>query len=81
MVENLTSEVSVPQEDNRYFSFNLFHLSSIKLWENIEYPHTRSISKQILTGGYPSIKLHTEDQRDLQLLRFSTQELDHKVYK
>ena len=25
-VENLTSEVSVPQEDNRYFSFNLFWL-------------------------------------------------------
>ena len=24
MVENLTSEVSVPQEDNRYFSFNQF---------------------------------------------------------
>ena len=24
MVENPTSEVSVPQEDNRYFSFNLF---------------------------------------------------------
>ena len=73
MVENLTSEVSVPQEDNRYFSFNLFHLTSVKLQEYREYPHTESISKQILTRGYLSIKLHAEDQNDLLLPRLSTQ--------
>ena len=55
------------------FQFNLFHSSSVKLWEYSEYPHIRSISKQILTGGYLSIKLCTEDQKDLQLPRFSTQ--------
>ena len=73
MVENPASEVSVPQEDNRYFSFNLFHLSSVKSWEYIEYPHKKSISKQILTRGYLSIKLHIEEQKDLQLPRLSTQ--------
>ena len=32
MVDNPTSEISVPQEDNRYFSFNLFWLKTgIKL--------------------------------------------------
>ena len=73
MVENPTSEVSVPQEDNRYFSFNLFHLSSIKLWKYIEYPHKRNISKQVLIRRYLGIKLHIERQKDLQQLRLSTQ--------
>ena len=73
MVENPTSEVSVPQEDNRYFSFNLFHLSSIKSREYLEHPHTKSIGKGILTRGYVSIKLHIEEQKDLQLPRLSTQ--------
>ena len=73
MVENLTSEVSVPQEDNRYFSFNLFHLSSVKSWKYIEYPHKRNISEWVLTRRYLSIKLHIERQKDLQPPRLSTQ--------
>ena len=71
MVENLTSEVSVPQEDNRYFSFNLFPLGSIKSQEYREYPLKRGISKQILTRGYLSIKLSKEEQKDPQPPRFS----------
>ena len=73
MVENPTSEVSVPQEDNRYFSFNLFHLSSVNLRKYIEYPHNKGISKHILTRGYLSIKLHIEKQKDLQPTRLTTQ--------
>ena len=54
------------------FQLNLFHLSSIKLRKYREYPHRRSISKQILSGGYLSIKLRTEYQKNLWLPRFST---------
>ena len=71
MVENPTSEVSLPQEDNRYFSCNLFGLTSIK----------SQILKQILNRGYYSIKLREEGQKDLQLPRFCTQVLDLKFVK
>ena len=81
MVENLTSEVPVPQEDNRYFSFNLFGLTSIKSWEYHRVSSHRSISKQILNRGYHSIKLHKEGQKDLQVPRYSMQMLDHKIIR
>ena len=81
MMENLTSEVSVPQEDNRYFSFNLFDLTSIKLQEYTRVSSHRGISKQILNRGYHSIKLCKEGQKDLQSPRYSTWMLDHKFIK
>ena len=78
MVENPSSEVSVPQEDNRYFSFNLFGLTGIKLQERTGLSSQKSISKQILNRGYHSIKLHKEGQKDLQSPRYSTRMLDNK---
>ena len=81
MVENLTSEVSVPEEDNRYFSFNLFGLTSTELWESTRVSSHRSISKQILSRGYHSIKLRKEGQKDLQSPRYSTWILDHKFIR
>ena len=81
MVENPTSEVSVPQEDNRYFSFNLFGLTSVESWESTRVSSHRIISKQILNRGYHSIKLCKEGQKDLQSPRYSTQMLDHKFIR
>ena len=81
MVKNTTSEVSVAQEVNRYFSFNLFCLTSIKSWEYTRVSSHRGISKQILNRGYHSIKLHKEGQKDLQSPRYSTRMLDHKFIK
>ena len=81
MVENPTSDVSVPQEDNRYFSFNLFGLTSIKSQEYTRLSSHRGISKQILKRGYHSIKLHKEGQKDLHSPRYSTWMLDHKFIR
>ena len=69
------------QVDNRYFSFNLFGLTSVKSQESTGVSSCRSISKQILNRGYNSFKLREEGQKDLQLPRFSTQMLDHKFSK
>ena len=41
----------------------------------------KSISKQILNGGYHSIKLQKKGQKDLQSHRYSIQMLDHMFIK
>ena len=81
MVENPGKEVSVPQEGNRYFSFNLFGKTGIKSRIYTTVSSQRSISKQILKRGYNSIKVRKEGQKDLQSPRYNTQMLDHKFIK
>ena len=93
MVENPTSEVSVLQEDNRYFQFQSIWLKTgiksrkywlktgIKSWKYLRVSSRKGISKQILDRGYYSIKLQKEGQKDLQSHRYSKQMQDHMFIK
>ena len=62
MVENPTSEVSVPQEDNRYFSFNLFWLkTSVKSWNILVKNGVKSWSIYLYPQGRVPVNRYWTD--------------------
>ena len=86
---NLTSEVSVPQEDNRYFSFNLFWLKTGVKSRNLlvkklalnrrdiyKYPKEKVSVSRYWTEGTTALNCKKEGQKDLQSHRYSEQMLD-----
>ena len=73
MVENPTSEVSVPQEDNRYFSFNLFWLKTSSKSRYILVKSSIKLQNLLVKTGVKSWSIYLYPQGRVPVNRYWTE--------